>query len=236
MAEKLFYTMGEVAEMFDVKASLLRHWETQFPQLRPKRNAKGNRLYTGRDIEILKQIYLLVKERGMTLDGAKRALKQQRGGRSGVNRDAELLERLQRIRSLLEEVREDLRGEESLAADDAVEPGAAALSVPDSAAAETVAAGVSAHPVSDSAAAPEPLSVSAPESVPVFSVPEPEPAGAAAEPGALFVPSPSGEAENAAAGSPAIPAPGQPSPRRRRRKKEDAENRELFAFYEQSLF
>jgi len=77
MAEKLFYSMGEVAEMFDVNASLIRHWESQFSVIRPKRNKKGNRLFSPRDVENLKLIYHLVKERGMTLEGAKKALRQQ---------------------------------------------------------------------------------------------------------------------------------------------------------------
>lgn len=94
MAEKLFYSMGEVAEMFDVNASLIRHWESQFSVIRPKRNKKGNRLFSPRDVENLKLIYHLVKERGMTLDGARRALKG--GGMPGVARDMELLERLDR--------------------------------------------------------------------------------------------------------------------------------------------
>ena len=86
MSEKLYYSMGEVAEMFDVNQSLLRHWESQFPILRPKRNKKGNRLFTPQDVEHLKQIYHLVKECGMTLEGAKRAMRGQRSGR-GVSRD-----------------------------------------------------------------------------------------------------------------------------------------------------
>ena len=76
MAEKLFYSMGEVAEMFDVNASLIRHWESQFSILRPKRNKKGNRLFSPEDVENLKMIYHLVKERGMTLEGAKKALRK----------------------------------------------------------------------------------------------------------------------------------------------------------------
>mgnify|MGYP002514873065 CR=1 FL=1 len=115
MAEKLFYTMGEVSEMFDVKPSLLRYWEEQFPTLRPKRNKKGNRLYSPQDVEQLKTIYHLVKERGMTIDGAKKALREQRK-EGTVARNAQLMERLQRIRALLLEVREDLKsdGEEIL--------------------------------------------------------------------------------------------------------------------------
>ena len=61
MAERLFYSMGEVSEMFDVNPSLLRHWETQFSILRPKRNKKGNRLYSPADVEHLKLINHLVE-------------------------------------------------------------------------------------------------------------------------------------------------------------------------------
>ena len=63
--KKMFYSMGEVAEMFDVKPSLLRFWEAEFDILKPKRNKKGNRLFTPSDVENLKLIYHLVKERGM---------------------------------------------------------------------------------------------------------------------------------------------------------------------------
>ena len=107
MAEKLFYSMGEVAEMFDVNASLIRHWESQFSVIRPKRNKKGNRLFSPQDVENLKLIYHLVKECGMTMEGAKRAMRGQRSGK-GVSRDVVLMERLQRIRALLVEVREEL--------------------------------------------------------------------------------------------------------------------------------
>ena len=128
MAEKLFYSMGEVAEMFDVNASLIRHWESQFSVIRPKRNKKGNRLFSPQDVENLKLIYHLVKERGMTLEGAKKALKQKPAAEGGVQRDAELMERLQRIRALLVEVREDLKaGQGELLADgDAEVPAAEA--------------------------------------------------------------------------------------------------------------
>ena len=108
MAEKLYYSMGEVAEMFDVNQSLIRHWESQFSVLRPKRNKKGNRLFTPQDVENLKRIYHLVKECGMTLEGAKRAMRRQPAG-DAADRSGELLERLQRIRALLVEVREDLK-------------------------------------------------------------------------------------------------------------------------------
>ena len=94
--------------MFDMKPSLLRYWEEQFPSLRPKRNKKGNRLYSPQDVEQLKTIYHLVKERGMKIEGAKKALREQRK-EGTVARNAQLMERLQKIRSLLIEVREDLK-------------------------------------------------------------------------------------------------------------------------------
>lgn len=100
--------MGEVAEMFDVNASLLRHWESQFSVIRPKRNKKGNRLFTPADVENLKLIYHLVKEQGMTLEGAKKALKQHQGN-NRISREMELQERLQRVRAMLLEVREELK-------------------------------------------------------------------------------------------------------------------------------
>ena len=73
---KLYYSIGEVAEMFDVKTSLIRFWEKEFTQLKPKKNKKGNRLFTVKDIEKLNYIFILVKEQGFTLDGAKIQLKK----------------------------------------------------------------------------------------------------------------------------------------------------------------
>ena len=109
--KKIYYSMGEVAEMFDVSPALVRHWESQFDCIKPHRNKKGNRMFTEADVEKLKQIYHLVKERGMTLKGANKALK--RGSTNEIVRDTELLERLQRIRAALVEVREELKAGDS---------------------------------------------------------------------------------------------------------------------------
>lgn len=106
--KKLYYSMGEVAEMFDVTPALIRHWESQFDCIKPHRNKKGNRLFTQEDIDKLKHIYHLVKERGMTLKGANQVLK--RGKKDDVAQQMELLERLYRIRASLVEVREELKG------------------------------------------------------------------------------------------------------------------------------
>lgn len=106
--KKLYYSMGEVAEMFDVTPALIRHWESQFDCIKPHRNKKGNRLFTPEDVEKLKHIYHLVKERGMTLKGANQVLK--RGKKDEATQEMELLERLQKIRATLVEVREELNG------------------------------------------------------------------------------------------------------------------------------
>ncbi len=75
-AEKVYYTIGEVAGLFNVNTSLIRFWEQQFAILKPTKNKKGNRLFTQRDLRYLHMIYHLVKEKGYTLKGASEALKE----------------------------------------------------------------------------------------------------------------------------------------------------------------
>ncbi|MBP6458558.1 MAG: MerR family transcriptional regulator [Crocinitomicaceae bacterium] len=72
---KLYYSIGEVATMFDVNTSLIRFWEKEFQIVTPKKNRKGNRLFSPKDIANLNKIYYLVRTKGFTLDGAKNALK-----------------------------------------------------------------------------------------------------------------------------------------------------------------
>jgi DNA-binding transcriptional MerR regulator len=74
---KLYYSIGEVAEMFEVNTSLIRFWEKEFPAVKPKKNKKGNRLFSPREIMKLKRIYDLVKEQGYTLEGAKKAMRSK---------------------------------------------------------------------------------------------------------------------------------------------------------------
>lgn len=104
---KLFYSMGEVAEMFDVNASLIRFWEQKFDMLKPRKNKKGNRMFTPQDVDTLRLIYHLVKEKGMTLEGARKRI---RDNREGTSRDMEIVERLQAVRAMLQEIREELGG------------------------------------------------------------------------------------------------------------------------------
>jgi len=73
---KRYYSIGEVAKAFDVNASLIRFWDKEFDILKPKKNAKGNRMFTPEDVKNLQLIYHLVKERGFTLEGAKTHLKE----------------------------------------------------------------------------------------------------------------------------------------------------------------
>lgn len=103
--EKLYYSIGEVAEMFDVSASLLRYWEKEFDVLKPRKNRKGNRLFTKKDLENLKIIYHLVKEKGYTLDGAKMKMKASKDDLLGNQR---IVDSLQNIKSFLIQLREDI--------------------------------------------------------------------------------------------------------------------------------
>ncbi|MBL4706809.1 MAG: MerR family transcriptional regulator [Flavobacteriales bacterium] len=78
---KLYYSIGEVSKMFDVNASLIRFWEKEFSIIKPKKNKKGNRLFTKKDIDNLHIIYNLVKERGFTLEGAKKKMKENKSNK-----------------------------------------------------------------------------------------------------------------------------------------------------------
>jgi DNA-binding transcriptional MerR regulator len=102
---KMFYSIGEVAKMFDVNTSLIRYWESEFTVLKPKKNKKGNRLFTKTDVENLKIIYHLVKERGFTLDGAKRKMKENK--KDTVN-EMEIIDRLNHIKSFLLDLKASL--------------------------------------------------------------------------------------------------------------------------------
>jgi DNA-binding transcriptional MerR regulator len=95
--EKLYFSIGEVAEMFDVNTSLIRFWEKEFPQLHPKKNTRGNRVYSKKDIELFKKIHHLVKEKGYTLEGAKNALR----GVADKEVTETITDRLLRVRSEL---------------------------------------------------------------------------------------------------------------------------------------
>ena len=194
---KLLYSMGEVTEMFDVNASLIRYWESKFDCIRPHKNKKGNRMFTASDVENLKLIYHLVKEKGMTLEGANMAMKRR--GKS-VQRDVSILERLQNIRAMLLEVRESLGDNSPVEYEAPIEAMSELISDVESEAKAEVVEGV--------------------------TTPEPAPEEPAEEPQPKRRGRPRKVVE---------PAEEQQSVARRRKPKK-SEEKELFPFYEQSLF
>ena len=104
--EKLYYSLSEVAQILGESTSLVRYWSNSFPKyVKPVRNAKGNRQYKQEDIEMLKQIHYLVKEKGLTLDGAGR---QMAGEKSTVDKRVRAIDSLKAIRAQLVEVKKTL--------------------------------------------------------------------------------------------------------------------------------
>ncbi len=103
--EKLYYSIGEVAEIFTVAPSLIRFWETEFDLIQPKKNRKGNRQFTKEDIDNVRTIYHLVKEKGFTLQGAKEML---RNDSQAVKDKMEMMDSLRSVRNFLVELREKL--------------------------------------------------------------------------------------------------------------------------------
>ena len=103
--EKLFYTIGEVARMFNVNTSLIRFWEKEFDIIKPKKNKKGNRMFTKQDVDNFHIIYHLVKERGLTLKGAKAKLKENRD--DTIN-NFEVIASLKEIKNMINDIKEVL--------------------------------------------------------------------------------------------------------------------------------
>ncbi len=104
-SSKLYYSISEVADKFDVSNSLIRFWETEFDILKPKKNKKGDRRFTQRDIDNFKIIYHLVKERGFTLDGAKKEIKQNK---ERLTQKFDSIEKLKEIKGFLLELKEKI--------------------------------------------------------------------------------------------------------------------------------
>lgn len=103
--QKLYYTIGEVSDMFNVNQSLLRYWETEFKTINPKRSPKGTRYYSQKDIEEIKLIHYLLKERKLKIEGAKQVLKLKR---ESTVRSQQVVERLKSLRSELIAIMEEL--------------------------------------------------------------------------------------------------------------------------------
>ena len=103
--EKLFYKIGEVAKMFDVNISAIRFWEKEFDILKPKKNKKGNRLFTPKDIKNIQVIHHLLKERGFTIEGAKKKLKENK---TDTINNIEITMHLKKIKGFLVNLRKEL--------------------------------------------------------------------------------------------------------------------------------
>jgi DNA-binding transcriptional MerR regulator len=107
--EKLYYSIGEVADMLGVSKSLIRYWENEFDFLNPKKNKKGDRRFTKENIQQLLIIYELVKERGFTLEGAKQEIKTTR---KRLVTKQEVTTRLQHVRNKLNDLRVNYFGDD----------------------------------------------------------------------------------------------------------------------------
>ena len=103
--KKIYYSIGEVAKMFNVNTSLIRFWEKEFDIIKPQKNKKGNRLFTQEDVDNFYIIFHLVKERGFTLQGAKEKLK---GNKEGTIHNIEIVKNLNKIKDFLIKIREEL--------------------------------------------------------------------------------------------------------------------------------
>lgn len=104
-SEKRYYSIGEIAKAFDVNASLIRFWDNEFDVLKPKKNAKGNRMFTPDDVKNLQLIYHLVKERGFTLEGARTHLKE---GQKKTLDKFDIISKLETIRMQLTNIKNAL--------------------------------------------------------------------------------------------------------------------------------
>ncbi|KGO94268.1 MerR family transcriptional regulator [Flavobacterium subsaxonicum] len=105
LPEKRYYSIGELATAFNVNASLIRFWDKEFDVLKPKKNAKGNRMFTPDDVKNLQLIYHLVKERGFTLDGARVHLKE---GQKKTMDKFEIIRKLEAIKTSLTNIKNEL--------------------------------------------------------------------------------------------------------------------------------
>ena len=206
--------------MFDVNASLIRYWESKFDCIKPHKNKKGNRMFTPSDVENFRLIYHLVKEKGMTLEGANNAMKR-RGKK--VMSEVSILERLQNIRAMLVEVRESLGDNSPIEYEAPIEAVSDLINDVEAEAKRDVVAVATAveerveERVEEPKAEPEVVA----EAVEVV-----EPAEVAAEPRRRGRPRKAEGEEQTDV---------QTATRRRAKRQKD-ETKELFPFYEQSLF
>ena len=102
---KLYYPIGKVAEMFDVNTSMIRFYEKEFEILQPKKNAKGNRLFRPEDLDNLKIIFNLLKDKGFTLQGAKDYMKSNK---NEIQDNQKIIDSLEKLKSFMNNLKEQL--------------------------------------------------------------------------------------------------------------------------------
>jgi len=105
---KLYYNIGEVAAMFNVAPSVIRYWDAEFPQLKPGKNSKGDRKFTVKDIEQINEIYHLVKEKGFTIDGARKELTAIK---SEAKSHQKIIDKLKAIKLEVAYLKRDIQGQ-----------------------------------------------------------------------------------------------------------------------------
>lgn len=102
---KMYYSIGELAKMFNVNTSLIRYWDKEFDIIKPHKNKKGNRLFTQKDVDNFHLIYHLVKERGMTLAGAKKKIKDNK---ESTEQNFLVVKKLKEIREYLLSIKSEI--------------------------------------------------------------------------------------------------------------------------------
>ena len=103
---KIYYSISEVAKKLNANSSLIRFWEKEFDIIKPKKNSRGNRIFTKKDLENIQLIHHLLKEKKYTIEGAK---KKMRDNKDGVNKNFEIIQRLKTIRNQLSQIRDELK-------------------------------------------------------------------------------------------------------------------------------
>ena len=103
---KIYYSIGEIAKSLNVNNSLIRFWEKEFEIIKPKKNSRGNRIFTKKDFNNISLIYHLLKEKKYTIEGAKKRLRENK---EGLEKTYEIVKHLKKVRSQLVEIREELK-------------------------------------------------------------------------------------------------------------------------------
>jgi len=104
--KKIYYSIGEISEILNVNNSLIRFWEKEFEIIKPKKNSRGNRIFTKNDVQNISLIYHLLKEKKYTIEGAKKRLRENK---KGIEKNYEIIINLKKVRSQLVEIREELK-------------------------------------------------------------------------------------------------------------------------------